>query len=248
MHNPDLRQPVSAIGLIATLMWLLLIALVFLLIQALVLGIYVGLTQTLNPGSEALKAAIAKMQWSGSLLATATIASGLICSGVILLAVWLQKNAIITGYLGLKTLPVSSYLRWGLLFILVLLIAEVALVLTEQDSVPNVMVRFYQSASPKWLLWLAIVLVAPIFEELLFRGFLYQGLRHSFFGVSGAIFVTALMWAAIHVQYELFYMGIIFVFGVIFGYSRHKSGSLLIPVFLHVLNNLISTVQMAFKV
>ena len=57
--------------------------------------------------------------------------------------------------------------------------------------------------------FISVVLVAPIIEEFLFRGFLYAQLRRSLLKDWGAIAVSSLIWTAIHFQYEI---GILFFF------------------------------------
>ena len=86
----------------------------------------------------------------------------------------------------------------------------------------------------------AIVAVGlvPVVEEWFFRGVVQQGLVATM-GAGGGIFVTALFfalghgaglspqgWAALIAQ--------TLVLGVTFGYARHKTGSLLAPILLHV--------------
>jgi len=91
-----------------------------------------------------------------------------------------------------------------------------------------------------WLpwLWLAIVVVGPIGEETLFRGFLFRGWHRSPRDAWLAIIVTALLWALSHVQYNLFFIGQVFVFGLLLGWFRFKSGSTIITILLHGLLNL----------
>lgn len=110
------------------------------------------------------------------------------------------------------------------------------------------MIDVYQSASPKWFLWLAIVLIAPIFEEIFFRGFLLKGLTNSFVGVIGAITITSAIWALIHVNYEAYYIGMIFVWGLIFGWAKHKTGSVYITIMLHMIANFVATAQIHFSI
>ena len=88
--------------------------------------------------------------------------------------------------------------------------------------------------------FISVVLVAPIIEEFLFRGFLYSQLRRSFLKDWGAIVVSSLVWTAIHFQYEIGILFFLFLFGLFLGYFRIKYNSLLIPIALHAINNLLS--------
>jgi len=98
----------------------------------------------------------------------------------------------------------------------------------------------FMLAEPILLGFISVVVVAPIIEEFLFRGFLYSQLRRSFLRDWGAIAVSSLVWTAIHFQYEVGILFFLFLFGLFLGYFRIKYNSLLIPVALHALNNLIA--------
>ena len=98
----------------------------------------------------------------------------------------------------------------------------------------------FMLAEPILLGFISVVVVAPIIEEFLFRGFLYSQLRRSFLRDWGAVAVSSLVWTAIHFQYEVGILFFLFLFGLFLGYFRIKYNSLLIPVALHALNNLIA--------
>jgi membrane protease YdiL (CAAX protease family) len=111
--------------------------------------------------------------------------------------------------------------------------------------IPEFMSLAYTSADPVWLLWVAVVIAGPIFEELFFRGFLLAGFRASFLGPIGAVVLTSASWALIHLQYDAYDMSTIFVVGCVLGASRLKTGSVLLPIGMHILNNLIATIEAA---
>ena len=98
----------------------------------------------------------------------------------------------------------------------------------------------FMLAEPILLGFISVVVVAPIVEEFLFRGFLYSQLRKSILKDWGAIIVSSLVWTAVHFQYEIGILFFLFLFGLFLGYFRIKYDSLFIPVILHALNNLIS--------
>lgn len=82
----------------------------------------------------------------------------------------------------------------------------------------------------------AVVIAAPVGEELVFRGFLYRTLELKFGGTT-AIVVTALGWAVLHIQYSLVGMVAIFAGGLFFGAIRRYSGSLYVTILMHALWN-----------
>ncbi len=98
----------------------------------------------------------------------------------------------------------------------------------------------YASAQPKWLLVVVIVIVAPCYEELMFRGVLWSGLKEQITGQGGvwlASIVTSGLFAIIHLQYDTFEMGMIFCLAMLMSYARYKSGSLWLPLLIHIINN-----------
>jgi uncharacterized protein len=112
-------------------------------------------------------------------------------------------------------------------------------------DVPQVMLDMYRTAGVYPVFWGAIILAAPISEEVIFRGFFFTGLRHSRLGVPGAIILPSLFWAALHLQYGMEEIGFIFLFGLLLGALRFKSNSLWPPMLVHALSNLLSTIEVA---
>ena len=114
------------------------------------------------------------------------------------------------------------------------------------DKSPLVFVDpLYQSVSSVWLLIFAMVIVAPIYEELIFRGLLWSAITEQFSDATyaehrGAVIaslVTSVIFAVIHLQYGLYEISTIVVLALLFCYARIKSGSLVLPMLLHILNN-----------
>jgi membrane protease YdiL (CAAX protease family) len=84
---------------------------------------------------------------------------------------------------------------------------------------------------------LAVCVFGAIAEELVFRGYLY-GLLKDRVGVPLTIAVTAVGWAALHVQYDLWIIAIIVVDGLLLGVARWRSGSVYVPIAMHMFYNL----------
>ncbi len=96
-------------------------------------------------------------------------------------------------------------------------------------------------------IFIAVVILAPIWEELFFRGFVHVGWLKAL----GPIFTVALLslvWALFHqAQYSPFYLVCIFIFGVVLGLVRIKTDNLTPCIFLHFLNNLFSFVYTLYE-
>jgi membrane protease YdiL (CAAX protease family) len=97
-------------------------------------------------------------------------------------------------------------------------------------------------------LWLTVVIVAPVTEELIFRGFLHRGWAPSWLGISGTIILTSALWAAMHQQYN--WSGILCVFsiGLLLGWIRQRSASTTLTILLHALNNAVAMVLITIHV
>jgi membrane protease YdiL (CAAX protease family) len=83
-------------------------------------------------------------------------------------------------------------------------------------------------------LFLTVVVVAPITEELAFRGILQNGLKN-WMPVWLAIPLSAMVFSAAHADYYAFVP--LAVMGMAFGILYHKTGSLRANIALHALNN-----------
>jgi membrane protease YdiL (CAAX protease family) len=94
---------------------------------------------------------------------------------------------------------------------------------------------------------LAVVVVAPIGEEIVFRGFLFRGLVRPGYERL-AIVAIALAWALLHIQYDWLGMAQIFAAGLILGWFRWASGSTVLTIVMHVLINAEAMIETAFKV
>ncbi|TWX47414.1 CPBP family intramembrane glutamic endopeptidase [Colwellia hornerae] len=110
---------------------------------------------------------------------------------------------------------------------------------------PQSMINIYNSTDYLLLLFIAVVIAAPLFEELIFRGFIFKGLASSPLGVIVTIIITSVLFTLIHAgQYDISILAVLFPLAVILGVSRYRSGGLYLPIYLHFINNLYSSVTM----
>jgi len=87
-------------------------------------------------------------------------------------------------------------------------------------------------------LWafLFIVIIPPVFEELAFRGFLFNQLRNVA-SPNVTILATAFIFALVH--FSLISILWIFPFGIVLGYLRHRYRTLWLGMIVHFIHNLI---------
>ena len=84
---------------------------------------------------------------------------------------------------------------------------------------------------------ISVVIIAPVAEEFLFRGFLFSQLKRTKLGAWGAVSLSSFLWTIIHFQYELLILFVLFIFGIFLGYIRMAYRSLSLPIILHAINN-----------
>ena len=96
------------------------------------------------------------------------------------------------------------------------------------------------------LLWLTLVVAAPVLEEFMFRGFLFAGLVRSPLGVAGTALATSLIWAMLHVQYDATIITMIFVVGLLLTAARQVTGSIIPCLAMHAAMNAAAIVEVHY--
>ena len=124
-------------------------------------------------------------------------------------------------------------------------ICLIALEEWETTGMPGTEIKLWPVYPPVILALriLAIGILGPIAEELVFRGFLMRILGRTRLGLAGAIVVTAAIWSLIHLQYAPLLLAIIFIDGLVLGAARHFTKSLYVPIIMHVLGNCFAIYQ-----
>ncbi len=85
-----------------------------------------------------------------------------------------------------------------------------------------------------------IVVIAPVAEELFFRGWLWVGLR-KYWGALPAAALTGVLWAAIHIEGGIWKPALLLPVAVVLSAARHLGQSVRAPIAIHVLYNLFAT-------
>jgi len=94
------------------------------------------------------------------------------------------------------------------------------------------------------MLVLGVCIVAPIIEEIFFRGLAYARLVKSRVGVAGAIMITSLVFTVIHTQYDFTVLMILFLLAFLLGYVRYKTSNIFYCIALHMQINILSTIEL----
>ena len=233
-------------GGLGTIIWSIVIAGLYLIVNGLTVIILAALNNVGSSPEEIMKIA-AGLAENGYALSLASISSAIVTLLLILGIIKLRKKSNISNYLGLKLTDFKTTGIWLIAVVVLVLVADVVISMLGYPVVPDFMFNIYDTRGSIFVLVLGIVIAAPIIEEVFFRGFLIKGLSATFIGEYGAILISSLMWAAVHVQYDVYHLVIIFLLGIFLGVARVKSGSLFLVILLHSTVNLLSLIEVAYK-
>ncbi len=193
---------------------------------------------------------ILETPFDGTLVTLFILISNPITVGVLVLAVWLRR-APQTEYFALHW-PHRRDVTLGIALLVGLIaLSDALLYLSGRDLVTTFQLQSYNSAAAEgWLLPMAIaaIIVAPLGEELMFRGFLFRGWARPDRSAWPAIVAISVLWAGLHIQYDWTGVLQIFVVGLFLGWMRWRSASMLLTFLLHALFNLEGTVETVLQV
>lgn len=139
-------------------------------------------------------------------------------------------------------------LAYGLYFVAYIVLATAAAALfsgLDLDQEQQVGFSTAYTALQLTLTFLSLVILPPIAEEIIFRGFLFTSLRAKYRFHSAAV-ATSLLFGAAHLQFgadaPLLWMAALdtFILSYVLCFLREKTGSLWAPILLHALKNLIA--------
>ena len=224
----------------ATVAWGAGAALVLITSQTLGAVVYLALRRALVPG---VPISIDNLENNGALLATAFVVSTPLVLGYFALAVGLARVPF-AEYMALRWPRWSDFLVGIGALVGVLILAGVGATLSGQET-PDFMTETFRTARDAGVLplfYFSFAVLAPLQEELFFRGFLYRGLSSSL-GPWVTIVLTSAVWSVVHLQYDWFFVGEIFLLGVVFGWLRKRSGSTILPMILHGTMNMVAVLH-----
>ncbi len=186
----------------------------------------------------------------GAAGALATLLRALV--GIALLAMMIPPGCEgLREYLGAVPPKFGLVLKYSVVVVLLVAAQNTVSALLDRSIVGLTAIERYKTvASVGFLIpyCVALVIAAPLYEEFLFRGFLFKGIAHSRMGKRAAVVITAAVWALIHTHFTKYQMVAIFLLGLYYGWVRLKTNSVWTPVFLHSLQNAIPVVEAAIVV
>lgn len=121
----------------------------------------------------------------------------------------------------------------AILFFVTMAVSVIIFMMFPAQGEPQDIIYIFGDAGTKWemiLVFIAAAILAPVSEELYFRGFLYKALR-SKFSQGIAIASASVIFGALH--FDLYRFVPFFTAGVILNHIYEKYENILIPIIAH---------------
>jgi hypothetical protein len=134
--------------------------------------------------------------------------------------------------------PILSKVLWGIAacctagFLLTMMLKYFEIDVSKMAAMDESLIR--HSPYDQWYLFVMLVIVAPIFEEWIFRGILYQGLRRTW-GIFPAVMLTTVLFVTLH---PVTSSPALLVLGIVTALTVEKTGRLWPSMLIHACYNL----------
>ena len=141
--------------------------------------------------------------------------------------VWLREGAIALGILAVV---------WGMILAVVLAASQTS----GNGSMPS---NVWNSPAANWsstaILLLSSMTVAPVTEEIFFRGLVFNWLKR-FLHPLAAVVLQAVVFALLH-PFDVFHLAVVFVLGLALAALYQWRKTLLAPILLHAMQNVVAS-------
>jgi membrane protease YdiL (CAAX protease family) len=239
-EEPDEQKP-TPWGFWPTIGFSCVIGVVFLFVSIILsVGIIVAV-KILQPQIDLMTFA-QSLDSNGLFLAVVSFIIAPLVIGLSVFFAAIRKNITIKEYLCLNRTDWKNFAVWSSILLLFTAFSDALTSALGRPIVSDFTIKAYKTAYFPPLLWLAFIILAPLYEEILFRGFMFKGIEKSRLGPIGALIITSLAWSALHIQYDFLIIASIFAGGLLLGWARLKTNSIYIPIAMHALQNLLATI------
>jgi membrane protease YdiL (CAAX protease family) len=178
--------------------------------------------------------------------------NGTICLYILYIVCAVHRQQVAA--LGLSLTNLSNNIKWGMkryfLTIPVIMLAGfiINMVANYYGIVPEMqdVVRWILEEKSVFVLFSLIflgIIVAPVIEEIMFRGFLQPALKNVL-GRKYAIIASASVFAAVHMDVYAFLQ--IFILGVLLGYLYERTQTLAASIVAHILHNSLTLIFLLY--
>ncbi|MBL4832043.1 MAG: CPBP family intramembrane metalloprotease [Aliivibrio sp.] len=231
--NPT-TQPLTS--LVKTALWALVLLLAPPFILSVFFGVYYGAQQGENVNADAFNT------WFNTtpILLTLTLLSVFLLLPLLIKATPAKTWSERFNFWALKPVKRNHAITWlfiGLLYWAITSFIGLALNLPTENFMLEV--KAAANSLPMLALVLTtICLVAPISEEVIFRGWLFSKIAQTKLGGTGAIVISSLAFTLVHAQYQqLSTLVMVFALGLLLSWVRYKSNNISYTILMHMLFN-----------
>ena len=144
--------------------------------------------------------------------------------------VTIKHNFVSFDYI--KSIIKNIIIIWPILMLVSLVSKTILYEYSEQEIVRNI--RISNNSTELLSVFIMIVIIAPIIEEIIFRGLIYRvfkGLLGPFFGA----FISSILFSFVHLN--LLSFPYLFIFGIILCLYCEKEKTIITPILMHSILN-----------
>lgn len=178
-------------------------------------------------------AALIKGEAVTSILAPALLISDFIVIVVLLILRYCRFKELF------KTVPADLFLISVVMGMCAMFAVDL---LAQPIQLPNILEDQFQIMTQSWSGFLGMCIIGPIMEEMMMRRVILKEMRKLTHSMWWGIIISAAIFSVIHVNP----IQVVFAMpaGIVLGWLYCKTGSLLVPICIHILNNSISFITM----
>lgn len=134
-----------------------------------------------------------------------------------------------------------AYVVYYILALIAFVLLSLIVPQSTLDQAQNLGISAPDTAAEYILTFIMLVILPPVFEEILFRGYAYGTLRTGFAPVASAL-VTSVLFGMAHGQLNLFIDT--FILSLALCYLRERTGAIWAGMLLHALKNLVAFIAL----
>lgn len=157
---------------------------------------------------------------------------------IILAFLYFKKKKLLPIFYNRSKIPVKKCFIPFITIILYSILGNFILYSLPDNISGSMKLMEYSMQANPFLYCMAVYLVAPVTEELIFRGFIQTRLRTTI-NVVPAILMSSVLFGITHLMTGSILTALFTFFGgIIFGFTYEKTGSIILTISVHIIGNL----------
>jgi membrane protease YdiL (CAAX protease family) len=256
VFGPPRGIPSSPWGPVGAIVALLIVSILAVALAGVVMAGLVAVTPWLRHAVETRCAGAAGVHCITAVVGALGLVYFFVVTGL-MMACWFRRGATLGNSLMLRSAQwrVWQYLVFAVVTVgFLILLQQVLFYLSDQLGVGagdpsgdlERLRRYFSLDRPSSviLLGLLAVVLAPLAEEYVFRGFLFGAFQNTRLGVVGSAILLSVAWSVMHWGYSSQNLVALFGLGLLFAYIVWRTGSLWPAIIGHGANNLVAVVAL----